>query len=337
MLRSRHGKWHFRFWINGKEHSGSTNLPADEKHKPEAEARAEAVRFTCRGSAANRKPRDVAFTRAVGAFLAWAEGEYKAACSYKRLAASAASLGKLFGGLKVREIGAAELEQFKTFRRAAGLKEVTIRHDLHALSVFFQFAMRMKWADSNPVREVEIPSDKDAVRERVLTAEEEAVYFSEASKHPLLGDLGRLILLTGIRPDEALRMKAADFDRHARTIRIAKGKTRSAKRTLLLVPEAFAVVERRAARGGYLFPGKRAGTHLTNPYRAHAKICAAAGVRFVIYSLRHTFATRLAERGVPLPTLAALLGHASLRCVHRYVHPSQAAMDAAILAIQAER
>jgi hypothetical protein len=35
----------------------------------------------------------------------------------------------------------------------------------------------------------------------------------------------------------------------------------------------------------------------------------------------------MAERGMPLGTLAAILGHSSLRMVMRYVHPTQDHMD----------
>ncbi|MBL8235114.1 MAG: hypothetical protein JNL98_41815 [Bryobacterales bacterium] len=38
----------------------------------------------------------------------------------------------------------------------------------------------------------------------------------------------------------------------------------------------------------------------------------------------------MASRGMPLTTLAAILGHSSLRCVTRYVHPSQQVMDEAM-------
>ncbi|MEQ1765014.1 MAG: tyrosine-type recombinase/integrase, partial [Pyrinomonadaceae bacterium] len=42
-----------------------------------------------------------------------------------------------------------------------------------------------------------------------------------------------------------------------------------------------------------------------------------------LYSFRHTFATRFLERRPgDLLTLAALLGHSSLRMVMRYAHPS---------------
>jgi integrase len=44
---------------------------------------------------------------------------------------------------------------------------------------------------------------------------------------------------------------------------------------------------------------------------------------FRLYDCRHTFATRAAGQDINLVTLAAMLGHASLRMVMRYAHPSE--------------
>jgi Phage integrase family len=52
--------------------------------------------------------------------------------------------------------------------------------------------------------------------------------------------------------------------------------------------------------------------------RWEAQLCRLCRIRHS----RHTFATMLAQAGVDLATLAAILGHSSIRLVQRYVHPT---------------
>ena len=87
----------------------------------------------------------------------------------------------------------------------------------------------------------------------------------------------------------------------------------------------------------WLFPSPKVETRSDQPITKlntpHDKICAARPAKgdqsarpplhFVLYDFRHTYATRRVERGMPLGTLAAILGHSSLRMVMRYVHPMQ--------------
>src|SRR6476659_8010509 len=55
---------------------------------------------------------------------------------------------------------------------------------------------------------------------------------------------------------------------------------------------------------------------------AHTTALKNSKVRtFRLYDLRHTWATRAAEAGMDMPTLAALLGHSKLNMVMRYAHP----------------
>lgn len=69
---------------------------------------------------------------------------------------------------------------------------------------------------------------------------------------------------------------------------------------------------------------------------AHDELCdKAAGDKitfsFVLYDFRHTFATRMALAGIDLATLAAILGHNSIRLVEKYVHPTAEHQKAAMV------
>ena len=97
--------------------------------------------------------------------------------------------------IPVSTINAAKVDDYKMWRATEhGVRDITIRHDLHALSTFFTYAIRHYWAFANPIDEVDIPSDADAERMHVLTADEDKDYFSRAARFPVLHDVGRLVI-----------------------------------------------------------------------------------------------------------------------------------------------
>ena len=75
---------------------------------------------------------------------------------------------------------------------------------------------------------------------------------------------------------------------------------------------------------GQPFEGDRLNRALTN-------VCKKAGVRRVTWHvLRHTFASHLAMRGVPLNIVQALLGHSNVTTTMRYAHVSPSSLRPAI-------
>ena len=62
------------------------------------------------------------------------------------------------------------------------------------------------------------------------------------------------------------------------------------------------------------------------------KICDENGIeRFCMHALRHTYATRAIERGMPPKTLQKLLGHASIKTtMDRYVHVTEESLVAGV-------
>lgn len=273
------------------------------------------------------------FEAAARVYLDWYRDEHADRPStWRRVAVSFTALTAAFGRLPLAAIGASNLESYKSNRRRA-VKAVTIRHDLHALSGLFQYAIRQGWVTDNAVRKITVPSDRDAVRIRVLTEREELEYLGAAESHTALYAVTRLMLSTGMRPGEVLGLRVGDFDAGNRKVTIRKGKTAAAKRSIRLstvAAELAASLTRERKQREWLFPGAGPDRPLTKLNGVHERVCRRAGVRFCLYDCRHTFASRAAAKGMPLTTLAAILGHNGIRCVMRYIHPNQAAMDEAM-------
>jgi len=333
-IRKRGPRWHYRFYIAGREYAGSTGLLATEDNRKAARRYEKTQRELAKQGREAETPRD--FAAAAGEFVAWCNDvEYRQkASTAERIRVSFSSLVSFFGDRPVMSIDAGEIERYKTHRvQINAVKDVTLRHDLHALSLFFQYAQKMRWRDGNPVREVSIPSDADAMRMHPLSAEEEKAYFESAFEvtdragRRNLYDVSKVLIDQGCRPEEIMAASKCDFDPESGTLSIRGGKSRAAKRTLYLTQEVVAILSARLkTEGPWLFPSERyPGNHITKLSNSHDRACREAGVSFVLYDLRHTFGTRQGTELKTDPfTLAAIMGHANLRTIMRYVHPDQA-------------
>ena len=111
---------------------------------------------------------------------------------------------------------------------------------------------------------------------------------------------------------------------------IRKGKSRAARRTLRLTAASRAVLAARLQTAGrWVFPSRRKpAAHIGNVQRMHDLVLKNAKLQFVPYDLRHTATTRWAEGGTDIATIAAWLGHANLRSIQKYVHPSREHLNA---------
>jgi integrase len=169
---------------------------------------------------------------------------------------------------------------------------------------------------------------KEVRRERVITEDEFARYLSCAP--PLLADVVMILRETGLRPDECHRLEWPDIDfRHNRLL-VRTGKTSAARRRIPLTPAVRSVFETRwqlagTPGTGYVFPSATKTGHIdhSTTKKQHRTALKASGVReFVIYSLRHSFATRIAPH-VDAWTLCKIMGWDSLSVAMTYVHPDE--------------
>jgi integrase len=175
----------------------------------------------------------------------------------------------------------------------------------------------------NPFTKVKFLAENNE-RTRVLDYREEQLYLSVASQP--LRDVALLILDTGMRPEEVYRISRENVQSHDGYLFIPFGKTKAAKRRIVLTSRAMEVVRRRltASDCKYLFPHKKNGDQpMLKVNNAHEGALRRSGLApFRIYDLRHTWATRAAMSGIDLVTLAAMLGHSRIQMVLRYAHPT---------------
>ena len=117
-----------------------------------------------KGRQTDRRGDSKLFAEAVAEFLPVAEVRYRShPSSFKRIKTSLSSALVYFGTTPVKLIDGSRLDLYKTWRaQNHGVRDITIRHDLHALSTFFTHAIRHHWAFSNPIEDVDIPSDANA-------------------------------------------------------------------------------------------------------------------------------------------------------------------------------
>jgi integrase len=148
-----------------------------------------------------------------------------------------------------------------------------------------------------------------------------------------LYDVGRLMVLQGPRPAEVMQTRVEHVNLERGTWLIPKSESAAGKRTLRLTGEAGSILAARVASApstGWLFPGKKRGTHLTDVENAHKAVLNSAGLVFVLYDLRHPFATRFYQATKDVVALKEVLGHSNLRTIMKYVHVSREHVDGAM-------
>jgi integrase len=113
-------------------------------------------------------------------------------------------------------------------------------------------------------------------------------------------------------------------------LQVTHGKTAAARRMLPLSPRVRSILERRWRTAGdplegWAWASATASGHIkpSSIKKQHKRALRLSAVRpFVLYSLRHTFLTRLGAAGCDAWTLARIAGHSSIAVSARYVHPS---------------
>ena len=154
-IERRGNQWYFRFQWRGREYREPTGLAATRENA--AAAKEQETKYKANLQLGRVKQvSHVSFDAGCAQFLNWCETtEYRSKKNtYLRLKTSLASAVAFFEARFIDEIDSNAVEDYKTFRASVNcVKDVTIRHDLYALSLFFRkYALKRGWAWRTPSR-----------------------------------------------------------------------------------------------------------------------------------------------------------------------------------------
>jgi integrase len=240
------------------------------------------------------------------------------------------------------------------------------------LSALFNFAVRQKWMDTNPFREVPRAPVPKLLPRSIPRADLRASLDLLASAHTLDSKGKRADLLdpqwfwlavvktfyhTGIRKRQLIGMRWGDVDFNEKTIRLRADTSKTRREWLAPLPDALLpdltvlrarTVEIRGqsvrdhqvfclplfSRWPHLFKFRelRPDT-LDNFFQRLHRHTPKDAPRLSAHAIRHTTATILANNVPNLRLVQEQLGHASIKTTFGYVHPDLPSMRKALEAL----
>ena len=140
-------------------------------------------------------------------------------------------------------------------------------------------------------------------------------------------DITRLLLLTGCRKSEVLKLRWSEVNEDDLVLSDSK----TGPRTVPLNARARRILERQPrGQAEFVFPSprnaERPRAHDLPLWYALRRYAEIEDVR--LHDLRHTVASHAIMNGVPVPIVSRLLGHSDVRMTLRYAHLSDGDIEA---------
>lgn len=195
----------------------------------------------------------------------------------------------------------------------------TINRKLAALSVALKVALERDMIAKMP-KLAKRPEGEHRIR--WLTGKEESAvigHLRNMEKHDE-ADFVEILIDTGFRLSELLGFKAEDYSNGLLHLHAGSTKNDQA-RAVPATKRVDAIIRKRAIRNsGLLFPGLTTASIERTWQRIRTLLKLDHDQQFVLHALRHTCASRLVQRGVPLAVVQKWMGHKAIQTTLRYAH-----------------
>ena len=228
------------------------------------------------------------------------------------------------GKSQLRDIMRDDIEAFIEHEQDRGLKVTTARTRLNSLWAFLRFLIEQDIINEHILKrkiKLKVP---DFLPRAIAPGDVRKLL--GAIKETRARALILVLLRTGMRIGEVLRLNVRDLDVRERKIHIYEGEKNCLGRVVYLSDDALMALKlwlgKRNPDTEYLFPSlqhKHLGyTQARNIFMKHIGDAGLQNKGYTIHSLRHTFASELLNAGMRLECLQLLLGHREIEMTRRY-------------------
>jgi integrase len=237
-------------------------------------------------------------------------------------------------GTKIpEEIDPLSLDRFraslgkKKSNRGGNLSPTTVRHTMALLRAIINFGVSRNLTEGTRKKVPVPPMPANMKTEDLTPAELDRLKTAlDAEADQDAADIVRLVMLTGARRAEVMKIQWADVDT-SRGVWILRDRKDGRTSGFPLPAPAVEILKKRDAMRGdspSVFPGPGEDGHVVDPRAAFDRIRKAAklpaGFR-LLHGLRHHYASALVSSGVDLFVVSKLLGHATPDLTaKRYAH-----------------
>jgi integrase len=227
------------------------------------------------------------------------------------------------------EVSVRQITEYKQERLAKGVRPATVNRELASIGKAFNIARNeWEWIRENPFSRV--PKERENnTRYRWLREEEEKPLLTACPEW--LQDVVIFAIYTGMRMGEIINLEWENVDLNRRSVVLLKTKTKH-PRSIPLCSKSYEILCRRRQLGNQqvntVFLNGNAWrieqSKLGKQFRTALEQAGIKDLRF--HDLRHTFGTRLAQKGADLFHISKLMGHQNISTTMRYLHHSEGSL-----------
>jgi integrase len=247
------------------------------------------------------------------------------------------SLFGAFGDMEVGAVRRRDVQRHVDTLVAAGHAPSTVRNSVTALRAFYRWAIREELTDTNPAKDLELPSG-ETPRDRIVSpADALAQVVRLGQRSPMSAEVYATAFFCGLRRGELAALRYCDVDLDARRISVV--------RSYDFRTQTYGTPKSRAGTREVGIP-VLALQYLSRAVRSiemDVPVWAPVGVRLAgeqarkeadmvgLHEARHTYASVCIAAGVNIKTIATWMGHADVSItLNRYGHLMPGAGDAAL-------